>query len=620
MDYYTRKRIFSNRAAVVAAVLLAALGVLVANLFSLQISNHDYYRTLAEGNRFKLTPSPPPRGLIYDRNGRELAVNRTVYKLELTPSLIKDLPQTVQQIGGIIPLNPENVRLLLRHHADVPGFQNVVLRQRLDEEEVARLAVDMHRLNGVEINGRIARYYPQQELFAHLIGYVGLVSKQDKANVDPRSYYSRRYIGKTGVEKFYEKTLHGRIGSRKIEVNASGRPIRMVDHYKPLPGHDLLLTVDSAMQKAAFEALGEYSGAVVVMDTRNGDVLALVSRPSFDPNLFSYAFSEKAYGELQSSALKPFFNRAISGQYPPGSTIKPIVALAALENRTTAMDTEIFAGPYYQLPGHERHYRDWRKQGHGWVNLSDSITQSCDVFFYDISHKMGIGALSGFMRNFGLGQKTGIDLSAELAGLVPDAEWKRRALDQPWFPAETIIAGIGQGYVLATPLQMAAAAVTIANRGHRILPRVVKAVRHNGEWKEQPVKQAPAVKVDERHWDYVINAMEAVVHKTNGTAYRISDGLNYTVAGKTGTMQLVAIDDDDEEKEDKDADEPINRELIDHGMFIAFAPAENPEIAVTVLAENSGSGAIAATLTRKVLDAYFADRKAPVALKAGGEQ
>lgn len=607
MDDYKFKRVFLSRVVIVLSILLIALVGILLQLFSLQVGSYEYYKTLAEGNRFKIAPIQASRGLIYDRDGHPLATNKTVYSLEMPSRFNDKLPQVLAQVGEIIGTMPGEEKHLNQVSNYLTGVYNTILRSNLSEEEVAKLAINMHQLQNVEINGLIMRYYPYKDLFAHIIGYVSLLSAKDLKRIDPRNYRGQRYIGKTGIERFYEQDLHGKIGFSKIEVNAKGRFVRKVDSHLSKPGKDLMLTISKRIQQSAFDALGEHNGAIIVMNVHNGDVLAAVSRPSFDANLLGYSFSHSAYQKLQANPFKPFFNRAISGQYAPGSTIKPVVALAGLSYGIVGQEDYIYAGPYYQIPGQERHYRDWYKRGHGRINLSGSITQSCDVFFYDLAYKTGIRRLAPFIKRFGFGKKTGIDTTSEASGLVPTPAWKLATLQQSWLPAETVISGIGQGYLLATPIQLAVATAAIATRGKHVVPRVVKAIRHGGEWKEQPVQRKKDIQLQQSDWDYVIKAMRNVVHRSNGTAFRISHNINYLVAGKTGTVQVVSMP---EEGEEEIPTELRNKLLEDHGMFIAFAPADKPEIVIATVAEHSGSGAIAAAISRKVLDAYFSQKRA----------
>jgi len=617
-----RQLLFLKRTRVAALVMLALVAALAFHLFTLQVTEHGHYRTLSDENRLSLIPSPPPRGLIYDRSGLLLADNRTVYSLEITPSLVADMDALLRQVRAVVEVGEDDLRRF-RKMLRAGGFtRSIELRTRLSEEEVARFAVLRHHLRGADVVGRLVRHYPYDELFAHAIGYVGAISRDDLAALDQRRYRGARHVGKTGIENHYERELHGLPGFRRVEVNAGGHLIRTIGGSKPRPGSDVMLTIDTALQEQAYSALGDYDGAVVALDPRSGDVLTLVSKPSFDPNLFSGSFSRERYRHLLNSPDKPFFNRAVSGQYPPGSIIKPMVALAALHNRVGDMQRKIFAGPYYQLPGYSRRYHDWREEGHGWINMNTAIVQSCDVFFYDTAHRLGINRLALFLEDFGLGSPTGVDTTAELAGIVPSPQWKREALGQSWFPAETIIAGIGQGYMLATPLQMAAMAATLANRGERVVPRLVKAVRQSdtGLWKPLPVAERKRVIASPpEHWDYVIDAMNAVIHSPNGTAYRISRGMDYVAAGKTGTVQVREIKEDVRYGlAEKEEHEP-GSELEDHAMFIAFAPIDNPEIAVAVVVEHGGSGArTAAPIARRLLDVYFGLLRAQFSLHASG--
>lgn len=622
MSERARQLLFLSRTRVAALVMLALVAALAFHLFTLQVTEHGYYRTLSDENRLSLIPSPPPRGLIYDRSGLLLADNRTVYSLEITPSLVADMDALLRQVRAVVEVGDDDLRRF-RKTLRAGGFtRSIELRTRLSEEEVARFAVLRHHLRGADVVGRLVRHYPYDELFAHAIGYVGAISRDDLAALDQRRYRGTRHVGKTGIENHYERELHGLPGFRRVEVNAGGHLIRTIGGSKPRPGSDVMLTIDTALQEQAYSALGDYDGAVVALDPRSGDVLTLVSKPSFDPNLFSGSFSRERYRHLLNSPDKPFFNRAVSGQYPPGSIIKPMVALAALHNRVGDMQRKIFAGPYYQLPGYSRRYHDWREEGHGWINMNTAIVQSCDVFFYDTAHRLGINRLALFLEDFGLGSPTGVDTTAELAGIVPSPQWKREALGQAWFPAETIIAGIGQGYMLATPLQMAAMAAVLANRGERVVPRLVKAVRQSdtGLWRPLPVAERKRVIASPpEHWDYVIDAMNSVIHSPNGTAYRISRGMDYIAAGKTGTVQVTEIKEDVRYGiAEKEKLEPGSA-LEDHAMFIAFAPVENPEIAVAVVVEHGGSGArTAAPIARRLLDVYFGLLRAQFSLHASG--
>lgn len=604
MDDYIRKRSFLSRIAIVAGVIISFMLVLLFNLFNIQVANYSHYRTMSDDNRLDVVPVAPPRGLIYDRHGSLLAGNRTSYNLELLPSVITNLEDTLYKLQQLIEIDSATLKAFRAKLESEPPFRSLTLYSNLNEQQVAELAPELYRLPGVEIIGRLVRYYPYKDLFAHAVGHVGIISRRDLSSINQSDYRANRYIGKVGVEKQYEHVLHGHSGLRKIEVNAHGKMLRDISLSTPRPGDDLMLSLDSYLQRVAYDALGEQQGAVVVIDTRSGAILAMVSKPTFNPNLFTYQFSGEKYQQLKSNPFKPFFNRAVSGQYPPGSTIKPVVALAALKTGVVNKYSEIYAGPYYQLPGFDHRYRDWREEGHGLVNLSMSITQSCDVFFYDAAYRMGVDTLSSALSDFGLGKLTGIDIVSEVPGLVPSPQWKMEERKESWFPAETVLMGIGQSYLLTTPLQLAVMTTTLANRGKQLTPFLVRAVRSpNGTaWQQKSQSaQLELTKNSKEDWDYVIKAMVNVVHQPNGTAYRIGANSDYLIAGKTGTVQTRRKLDKEEEENLK-----ISREMRDHAMFIGFAPAVAPEIAIAVVVEHSGSGSqFAAPVAKRVMDAYF---------------
>ena len=585
------------------AVTTAMSAVLITNLVELQIGEWSHYNTLAENNRLRLAAIAPPRGILYERNGLPLAENHTVYRLEMTPLLAGDVEATLARLQRLIPLGEHQLDRARQTIARQPTFQSAVLKSGLTETEIARFAVERHRFSGVEIVGELGRHYPYHEFFSHAVGYIGLLDRKDLAAIDPGEYRGTRYIGKAGLEKEYEKLLHGEPGLRTVEVNAQGRLIREISRRSPRAGNDLLVTLDRDLQTAAYNALGDYEGAVVVMDPRNGDVLALVSKPAYDPNRFLHGFSADAYRKLVSSERGHFFHRAVSGQYPPGSTIKPIVALAGLHHNVTSPGYYLFAGPHFSLGSDGRRFHDWKPAGHGWVNLRDSITQSCDVYFYDLAHRTGINNLHRMFESFGLGTASGLDIVGEAPGLVPSREWKKTEYGQVWFPEETVITGIGQGYLLTTPLQLAAATATIANRGEKVTPRLVRAVRdRRRNWQPRWPMSPGTLEFAPEYWEIVINAMVDAVHRPNGTAYRIGADAPYTMAGKTGTAQTHSVS----EEQRAQKIEVTEKRLMDHALFIAFAPVDNPTVAIAVVVEHAGSGAKhAAPIARRVLDTYF---------------
>ena len=598
--------LFRRRTIVAAVFSIALMILIVVRLIFLQVINHEHYTTLSRNNRVDLQPIAPTRGLIYDRNGVILAENVPTFSLEIIPERVDNMEHTLDEIRKLIPVSDDDIERFRQYLKRKRRFEEVPLRFRLSEEEVARIAVNRHRLPGVEIKSRLSRSYPQGALMAHTVGYVGRIDERELQQLDASNYAATTHIGKSGVEKTYEDVLHGRVGYQQVETNARGRVLRVLERTPPVPGRNLYLNIDVKLQRAAEEAFGQEYGALVAIDPTNGAVLALVSMPGFDPNLFVNGIDTKTYEELTTSKARPLFNRALSGQYPPGSTVKPFYGLAGLESGEIKSGTEVFCPGYYMLKGDDRHYRDWKKTGHGYVDLNHAIIESCDVFFYDLALTMGIDRMSEFMQSFGFGHTTGIDLTGEASGLMPSREWKRRVHRQPWFPGETLITGIGQGFTLATPVQLASATATLAADGHHLQPTVVEAVEDptTGQRNYPPALELPPVKmVDPANWQRIHKAMMSVVHSPIGTARGINHNLPYHIAGKTGTAQVFGIKQDEEY-----VAEDIAKSLRDHALFIGFAPAEKPRIAVAVIVQNGGGGgSVAAPIARKVMDAYLLD-------------
>jgi penicillin-binding protein 2 len=603
-DPVRESRLFRARAiaaGLFAVVLMVALG---ARLTYLQVFEHEHYTTLSRNNRVDIVPIAPTRGLIYDRNGVVLAENLPSFSLEIVPEQVTDMDATLKAITKLIDVSKDDLERFHRDLRRKRRFEEVPLRFHLSDEEVARIAVNRYRLPGVEIKSRLTRHYPLGPLTAHVVGYVGRINEQELRQLDASNYSATSHIGKVGVEKSYEPLLHGQVGFQQVETNARGRILRVLERQPPVPGRDLYLNVDVNLQRVAEEAFGGERGALVALDPNNGSVLALVSMPSYDPNLFVDGINAKDYHRLSTSRDRPLFNRALRGQYPPGSTVKPFVGLAGLELGDINAIDKTFCPGWFKLKGDDHRYRGWKKRGHGWVDVHRAIVESCDVFFYSLAQTLGIDRLSSYMKLFGFGHTTGIDLRGEAAGLMPSREWKRRARHQPWFPGETLIAGIGQGFVLATPLQLAANVGALSMRGERMQPRLLKAWRDplSGKLtreKAKPLTPVPVAKPS--HWDQIISAMEQVVHSPHGTARRIGWGLKYHAGGKTGTAQVFGIEQGEEYVE-----EEVAKRLRDHALFVTFAPVENPQIAVAVIVENGGSGgAVAAPIARKVMDAYL---------------
>jgi penicillin-binding protein 2 len=610
---YLETRLVRRRIILSALFILVLLGVLLGRLYVLQIVDYNHFTTLSDKNRIRIKALPPARGLIYDRNGVIMANNLPAYRLEIIKEQVEDLDQTLIDLKQYVDYSDLDLRLYLRAANRRRSFESIPLRLNLNDEEVARLAVNLYKFDGVEINARLTRNYPQGDHAVHALGYVGRIDVKDLELVNENNYAGTSHIGKLGLEKFYESQLHGTVGVQQVEVNSRGRTLRVLSETPPLPGDNLHLTIDSKLQKVAEQAFGDLTGSVVAINPRNGEVLALVSMPKFDPNLFVNGISYKNYDKLRNSKQQPMFNRALSGQYPPGSTTKPFFGLAGLETRTVNSQTKIFCRGFYRLPNKEHKYRDWKKQGHGHMDLKGAITQSCDVYFYDLSYRMGIDKMSAFLDKFGFGKKTGIDSMGEVSGLLPSREWKRKTLNQPWYPGETLNTGIGQGTFLVTPLQLANSTGALSLNGLRYRPHLVNALENgfSGIKTDIPIEQVSEDGVSKKsNWQQVHKGMVNVVHGLRGTGSGINRGLTYRIAGKTGTAQVYGIAQDDE----YDADTVINR-LRDHALFMSYAPSENPQIAVAVIVENGGHGSsVAAPIARKVLDAYLVNTD-----KSGGD-
>ena len=598
-DYSSEARLFSNRAIVSLLAITLMLGSLITRLVYLQVIDHDHYITLSNDNRVKIIPVGPTRGLIYDRNGIVLAENLPAYRLEIVPEQVEDMQALLQSLTELVNIREHDLKQFTKALRQKRTFDNIPLRFHLDDHEVARVAAIQHRLPGVEIVASLNRHYPLGNNFAHVLGYVGRKDAQDLKDIDTTNYLGTSHIGKSGIEKFYEDHLHGNVGTQQVETNARGRVIRILEQNPPSAGEDLHLTIDAPLQTIATQALGEFNGSVVTIDVTNGQILTLVSNPGFDPNLFVNGIGFKDYNELRDSDSQPLYNRALFGRYPPGSTIKPFIGLAGLKYGIVNPHYELYCPGYYIIPfGEERKFRDWKKTGHGSMDLDEALVESCDVYFYDLALNLSIDNIHPFLSSFGFGKVSGVDMPSENAGLLPSREWKRATRRQPWFPGETLNTGIGQGFLLTTPLQLANATVTLANKGQAQQLRLVLGKGHSRT--KIPVDPLLA-SIPEQQWDYIHNAMTRVVHSIRGTARRIANK-SFKVAGKTGTAQVFGI----KEEEEYDA-EKIAFKLRDHALFIAFAPAKNPRIAIAVIVENcGGGGSVAAPIAAQVLNSYMA--------------
>ncbi len=598
-DPIRERRIYRNRFLVASAVMTVCLGVIVGRYFYLQVVQHEIYKTQSDRNRIQLQPIAPKRGLIFDRNGVLLAENIPSYSLVLIKERVPDLDETLLALRDLISIEDRDIakfRKRLRHRRP---YQAVPLKFRLTEEEIARLAVNRYRLPGVDIDAQLVRNYPHGELLAHVLGYVGRINEREMDEIDVVNYSATNHIGKLGIEHFYEQTLHGTVGYQNVETNARGRVLRVLERHAPEPGADLYLNIDVNLQRVAHRVLGEERGAIVAIDPSDGGVLAMVSTPSYDINLFVNGISSADYKRLRESPDLPLFNRTLQGQYPPGSTLKPIFGLGGLNYGVVTRRTSVPDPGWYSLANDDRIYRDWKTGGHGHrVDLHQAVVESCDVYFYDLAYNMGIDRIHEFGKRFGLGERTGIDSDNERAGLLPSREWKRSVKGLHWFPGETINVGIGQGFMLTTPMQLAVATAVLANKGVHKVPRIVRTI--NGEPVDSPVK--PKVELsDESDWDYMQAVMEDVVHGTKGTARNISNNLDYRIAGKTGTAQVIGI----VSHADYDPSQVAKRQR-DHALFVGFAPADKPAIALAVVVENGEAGGrVAAPIARKVFDAYL---------------
>ncbi|MCH9003816.1 MAG: penicillin-binding protein 2 [Proteobacteria bacterium] len=593
------------------------LGLVVARLVQLQVFNHELFAEKSQGNRVRIEPVPPIRGLVFDRKGRVIAENLPAYQLELIPEQVDDIDDTLNRLAAINLIEPDDIPRFKELSRSGPQFKPITLKFRLTDEEIANFAIQRPRFPGIDFRPRLVRHYPNGELFAHAVGYVGALSAGDLRRLDSARYAGTSHTGKTGVESSFENDLHGYAGFRHLITNARGRQIpadsrELLDSLPmdetPRPGSNIYLSLDLDLQQVAYDALAGRRGAVVALDPTNGEILALVSTPSFDPNLFAVGMSTAQYGELQDNLDRPLFNRAVRGTYPPGSTIKPMLSLAALETGATNLTRKTVCIGYFQLEGNEHRYRDWKPEGHGPVDLHDAIEQSCDVYFYQLGVDLGIDNMHDYLTRFGLGSATGVDVLGEKPGLVPSREWKRNNFsdsdNQRWYHGETVIAAIGQGFMLTTPLQLASAVGTLAMRGDRYRPHLVAAVEDPISQKRELVEPELIGNVEignTFYWDSVLAAMHDVMQGPRGTARAVGTGAPYEMAGKSGTAQLVSIAQDEEY--DK---EEIAERLRDHALFISFAPFDDPRIAVAVIVENGSSGSgVAAPIAKAIMDQYL---------------
>ena len=604
-DHPAELRKFRLRLGISAGFVVIFFMLLYARFYYLQVAQQDHYHTLAEANRISILPIVPNRGLIYDRNGKVLAQNYSAYALEIVPSKVADIESTIDELATIIEITPTDRQRFKKLMKESKRFKSLPLRNRLTDVEIATFATNRYRFPGVEIKARVFRQYPEKEMVSHVIGYISRINDRDleqlEQNEELNNYRGSQYIGKIGIEQSYEKQLHGITGFEEVETDAAGRSIRVLSRTPPVSGNNLILSLDLGLQDAAEKAFGDRRGALVALDPNNGEVLAFVSKPGYDNNLFIGGIDQENWNLLNNSIDRPLNNRALRGVYPPGSTFKPFMALAALELGKRTAEYSINDPGYFSLPGVDRRYRDWKPGGHGRVNLHKSLVVSCDTYYYGLANDLGIDNIHSFIGQFGLGKKTGIDIEGEVSGLLPSAEWKMKQFKQKWYAGDTISVAIGQGYNLTTPLQLAFATMIIANNGKAYLPRLVKQIQNSqtGTIEEIPPKLLKKLKLKPHNLEVVKNALVDVT-RPGGTAAKAAINAAYTFAGKTGTSQVIGI-----KQGERYNEKSINERHRDHAMFIAYAPAEDPKIALAVLIENTGTGgSTAAPVARQVFD-YF---------------
>ena len=603
-DPNREKKIFVLRLSVASVIVLLLSSIMLYRYFDLQIVKHQDYITNSNNNRIHIRSVPPTRGLIFDRNGQLLADNRPTFTLNIIADHTQAVDELVDKLGSLITISERDLSRFEKQFKRNKSFEPFPLKYNLTERERAILAVNGHMLVGAEVSAQLTRYYPSRDLFAHVVGYMGRINERERDIIDLNQYRGIDFIGKIGLEKFYENHLLGRLGTEQVETNARGRVTRVLDKTDSVAGNDLTLYIDSRLQTVAQDALEGKRGALVAIDIKSGGILSMVSTPTYDPNPFVSGISQKEYDKLISSPDKPLFNRALRGQYPPGSTLKPLFGLIGLQNDIFDLDFAIDDPGYFYMEGIERPWRDHNSDrgGHGiGVDLAEAIIESCDVFFYTIGVKIGIDLLAKDSAKFSLGERTGIDLYGEQEGIMPTRQWKLKYRNESWFDGDTINMSIGQGFMLTTPLQLAVMTARIASRGKPVTPRLLKAI--NGKEVEIQ-KTGETIQIDNKYWDYVHQAMEDVVHSSHGTAVGISQGLNYKIAGKTGTAQVISINEEEEYDSSK-----IDERKWDHALFIAFAPANDPKIAVGLIVENGEHGSLtAAPIARNVIDAYMTNQ------------
>ncbi len=605
-DHSAEANLFARRAFIGFIFVVSLIGILLMNVYNLQVVDFDTYKTRSNDNRIKVIPVAPNRGLIYDRNGVLLAENRPVYNLEVVPEDVEDLTQSLQQLSKLIPITDQQIKEFLEDIRNNRRFKSQVLKARLNEQEVAIFSVNQHKFPGFSIEARLSRHYPYGDTLTHALGYVAKLNKKELAELEidgqATNYRATHDIGKRGIEKYYEEQLHGIVGSQRVEVNNRGRVLRTLSVEPPVPGQDLVLTLDIGLQQIAQHALKDTRGAVVAIDPKDGGILAMYSNPSYDPNLFVHGISSEDYKKLLNED-RPLINRVTQGRYAPASTIKPHLAILGLEEGIVTEETEIWDPGFFQIPNVDHKWRDWLRWGHGHVDVYRAIEESCDTYYYRIAYKLGISKIADFMDQFGFGDLSGIDIHEETTAILPTVDWKRARFKENWWPGDTISVGIGQGYWTATPIQIANSLSILVNRGVHRQPHLVQVARQEENITQLFTEEKPPVQLkNPRHWQIALDAMHNTVTKTTGTAHKAFKGVTYDPAGKTGTAQVVSI----AQGEKYDA-KKLKERHRDNAVYTGFAPFNDPKIVVAIIVENqkAGGGSIAAPIARQIMDYYF---------------
>ena len=603
-DSREEKRLFDQRAWVAFLVIFLCVLALLSRYVWLQVYSHDDFSTRSESNRVSVRPVVPNRGLIYDRRGRVVAENLPAYRLEVIPEKAGDLDVLLAKLTPLVGLDEDEIERFQSSRGHFRVFDGVPLKLDLTEEQVARFSVNQHMFEGVYVVPYLSRHYPYGELLTHVLGYVGRMDDDDVASVDEGNYRGTSVIGKIGIEQYHETELHGISGFERVETNVSGRVLQVLERQDAIPGTDLVLSIDVAVQQVAWDAIGDRPGSVVAIDPTDGSVIAMVSKPAYDPNLFVHGISHNAYQTILNAPGRPLFNRALRGGYEPGSTLKPFVGLAGLEAGLVDEDTRVFSNGKFYIDGYSRPYRDWKPGGHGWVTMTTALEQSVNSYFYQLAEKLGIDRMHDYLAQFGFGEASGIDVPGEGKGLLPSRDWKRAVRNEPWYPGETVIAGIGQGFNVVTPIQLANAVAALVNGGTRFEPRLLYASKNAGNERAEHIDAPVALKIPVTNpddWRLVQEGMERVVNGPMGSARKIALGAHYRMAGKSGTAQVFQLG----QNEDYVADN-VAQHLRDHALFVAYAPVAAPKISVAVVLEHGGGGSsMAAPVAKAVIEAWL---------------